>query len=490
MCCTCWNLWGRQAKAAVGPRLRAAIVLLGALCPSLLAQSTGSPSRILVDPSQRHQVIDGFGINYTGPYFRDDQKKMFDMLVNDLGVTKFRVVAYFVLSDWEVENDNDDPKSANWAYYDERYSNPIFEASWKGMRELNARGIRPVVALMGAVPPWMVEPSSPAPRHPVCHSESRMGRLDPAKYDEFAEMVATLAVYARRKAGIEFDYFSPVNETDCYPGEGPRIDPEDMPKVLAAVAARLDKEGLGDVKLVAGEQANIETDYAGPVLASKELMRHVGAIAVHSYSDSSVGGTVARVQASRDPDTPVWLTEYGDLTDEDRTLASEWKNFSVAANRRALTALNLGATAVFYFNAFDDYEECMRRETYYGLFSSAGHLYSARKRYYATRQLFRFVAPGSQRVSASSDAKGLTVSAFRDGGKGTLTLVGVKEGGPNRIQISIASPAAAPRSWDLYMTTKELDCRKTETLTESNGVLEFDLPEQAVFTLVGAGEAH
>lgn len=437
-----------------------------------------------MDPVRRYQLIEGFGVNYTGPYFRDEQKKMFDMLIDDLGVSMFRVVAYFVGSDWEVVNDNADPKSANWAYYDERYSNPVFEASWKGLRDLNSRSIRPVLALMGPAPTWMLEESSPPPRHKVCAPGSRMGRLKPEMYDEFAETVVTMAVYARRKAGIEFDYFSPVNETDCYPHEGPRIDPEDMPEVLSAIARRLNQEGLGDVKLVAGEQAVIATDYTGPILADKELMKQVGAFAVHIYGENSLDSHVGTVSRSQYPHVPVWLTEYGGSDDENRTPENEWKDWSLAVNRRALRALNSGAKALFYFNAFDDYEECLRRHTYFGLFSSAGHLYSQKKRYYATRQLFHFVTPGSQRIAASTDAKGLTVSAFRDGGRGTLTLVGVKEGGSNRIQVS-CPPLSAPRQWELYLTTRDLNCRKAETLHTSAGSVEFELPEEAVFTLVG-----
>lgn len=471
--------------AGLASRLAAIAVFLCAVCEVAPAQAPPKVSRIALDPAHRHQIIEGFGVNYTGPYFRDEQKKMFDLLIDDLGVSMFRVVAYFVGSDWEVVNDNADPKSANWAYYDERYSNPVFEASWKGLRDLNSRGIRPVLALMGPAPPWMVEESSPPPKHRVCVPNSRMGRLRPDMYDEFAESVVTMAVYARRKAGIEFDYFSPVNETDCYPGEGPRIDPEEMPKVLAAIARRLDQEGLGDVKLVVAEQALITNDYIGPILNDKELMKHVGAFAVHTYGESSVGPHVATVSKSAYANVPVWLTEYGGSDDEDKTPGNEWKDWSLAVNRRALRALNLGATALFYFNAFDDYEECMRRHTFFGLFTSAGHLYSPKKRYYATRQLFHFVAPGSQRIAASTEAKGLTVSAFRDGGQDTITIVGVKEGGASRIQVSLPLAPATPRKWELYLTTRELNCRKVESLDASGGAVEFDLPEEAVFTLVG-----
>jgi len=446
----------------------AAAILAFLLSCLLSAQSLGTPGHIVVNTARRHQVIEGFGLNYTGPYFRDDQEDMFDLLIKDLGASMFRVVAYFVYSDWEVVNDNAEPNSANWEYYNERYSNPIFEASWKGLRFLNSRGIRPVLALMGPAPPWMVEETSPAPRHKVCVPSSRQGRLRPDMYDEFAEMVVTMAVYARSRAGIDYEYFSPFNETDCYPPEGPRVDPEDAPNVLAAIARRLRQEGLGDVKLAVADQAIITTDYIGPILKHKELMKCVGAFTLHTYGEDSVGAHVQAVRNSAYPHVPVWLTEYGDLNDLDKTAANDWTRYSLAANRRALTALNQGASALFFFNAFDDYEECARRLTYYGLFRSADHVYAPKKRYYATKQLYRFVAPGSQRIGASTEAQGLTVSAFRDGAANSLTIVGVKERGPNRIRVSFPSSSQLPRTWDLYLTTPDLNCRKTDTLSAAD----------------------
>lgn len=473
-------------------KLMAAMVLTAFSVGAVFAQASQPAIQIAIDPGQRHQVIQGFGLNYTGPYFRDDQRRMFDMLIDDLGITMFRVVAYLVYSNWEEANDNADPLSANWTYYDERYSGAAFEASWNGMRYLNSRGIRPVLALMGPVPDWMVEEKSAPPKHSVCVPASRQGRLKPEMYDEFAETVVTMAAYARRKAGIEFDYFSPLNETDCYPAEGPRVDPDEMPKVLAAVARRMKQEGLDNVRLLVAEQALLSNDYAGPILKSASLMKNVGAFALHSYSDSSVGPGLEAVRRSAYPETPVWLTEYGSLKDEDKSFANEWGEYSIASVRRALIALNQGASALFYFNAFDDYEECAKRQTFYGLFTSASHIYSPKKRYFAARQLFHFVAPGSQRIAASTDGAALTVSAFRDGAERTLTIVGVKEGGPNRVKISVpVSAASATRRWELYVTTRELDCRKVETIDSPASTLEFDLPAEAIFTLVaGASGAR
>jgi len=461
------------------------VSILAALTAGLAWAQSSQRVRITVNPAERFQFIQGFGVNFTGPYFRDDQKPMFDMLIKDLGATMFRVVPYLVYSNWEETNDNDDPNVMNWEYYNDRYSSPVFEATWNGLRFLNSRGIRPVIALMGPVPDWMLDDQWSPPKHKVCKTESKQHAIKPAMYDEFAEMVVSMVMYARSKAGIDFEYFSPFNESDCYPPEGPRIDPEDAPNVLAAVARRLKKEGLGDVKLTPADQALITTDYITPILRDSELMKQVGAFTLHTYGENSVGPQVERVKASKYPQVPVWLTEYGDLNDQDKTAEHDWKKFSLASNRRALTALNQGASAVFFFDAFDDYEECARRLTFYGLFRSADHIYSPRKRYYATRQLYHFVAPGSQRIAVSADVPGLTISAFHDGNADSVVLVGVKEGGPERFEIGLPTGAASVDSWDLYMTTRTVDCVKAATIPATNGVAQLDLPDQAVFTLIG-----
>ncbi len=466
----------------------AAIFLLLLPNPRLLAQGKEPAARIVLDPHKRYQTIEGFGVNYTGPYFRDDQKVMFDLLIDDLGAKFFRVVAYLVYSDWEEVNDNADPNVMNWEYYNDRYSTPIFEATWNGLRYLNSKGIRLVIALMGPVPGWMTDDKAPPPRHKVCQANvppGQQGHLSPAMYDEFAEEVVSIVEYARTQEHINFEFFSPFNETDCYPPEGPRIDPDEAPKVLDAVARRLKKEGLGDIRLAVADNAIITNNYTGPILKDDELMKQVGAFAFHTYSEESIGPQVERVKASKYSQVTVWLTEYGDLNDQDRTFENQWKKFSLAANRRALTALNQGANALFYFDAFDDYEECAKRLCYYGLFRSASHVYSPKKSYFATRQLYHFVRPGSQRIAARAGAPGLTISAFSNATTNSLIVVGVREGGPSRLEVVLSAGDEAPTTWDLYETTRNVNCMKTDTVTVQGGVAHIDLPEESVFTLVG-----
>jgi O-glycosyl hydrolase len=480
-----------QGVDGIMTALRAVLISLAMLlCLAGLgrARSGEGVATIHVDPGKEYQRIDGFGVNYTGPYYRADQKAMFDMLIDDLGATQFRVVPYYVYSNWEVTNDNNDPDSMNWEYYNDRYSTPVFDATWAGLRYLNSKGIRPVIALMGPVPDWMMDDKVSPPTHKVCQPNvpaKLQGHLNPAMYGEFAEEVVSMVEYARIQAHIDFEYFSPFNETDCYPPEGPRIDPDEAPKVLDAVARRLNKEGMGDVRLVVPDNAVITNDYTDPILRDDDLMKQVGAFTFHTYGEDNVGPQVARVRASKYPNEPVWLTEYGDLNDEDKTFENQWKNFSLQSNRRALAALNQGASEIFYFDAFDDYEECARRLCFYGLFKSASHIYTPKKSYYATRQLYHFVRPGWVRIGATSDAAGLTVSAFRDTASKTIAIVGVKEGGRGHFRIDLPSAPDMPTNWKLYETTRELDCQKVGEPSTQSGIVDINLPAEAIFTLVG-----
>jgi len=457
------------------------------------AQGQAPATRVSIDPGQRFQFVDGFGVNFNGTYFRNAQKPMIDMLIDDLGATIFRLDPYGQ-TDWEITNDNDDPNVMNWEYYNDRYSNPPFEASWGAARYLNSRGIRPFMTLSGTVPGWMVDDKAPPPRHGVCNDKPnplhpRTGQpahLNPAKYEEFAEEAVSMAVYARTKARVDFEYFSPFNETDCYPVEGPRVDPEEAPKVLGAVARRLRKEGLGDVKLVVIDQANERNNYAGPIMEDPELMKQVGVFSFHSYGEGTIAPQVERIRQSKYPETKVWLTEYGDLNDRDFSLENEWKNFSIKAGRRALCALNEGASAAVFWDAFDNYQEHDLRVTYYALVRNTDHLYAPKKRYYAAKQLYHFVRPGAQRIAATTDAPGLTISAFRDASTEKLIVVGVKQGGPNRIQITLPISNPMPVVWELHQTTRILNCQKVDAVAIRNGVAELDLPDEVTFTLVGA----
>jgi hypothetical protein len=46
--------------------------------------------------------------------------------------------------------------------------------------------------------------------------------------------------------------------------------------------------------------------------------------------------------------------------------------------------------------------------------------------------------------------------------------------------------ASGPTTWELFETTRELDCQKIKEVSVRGGIAEIDLPGEVVFTLVGS----
>jgi hypothetical protein len=124
-------------------------------------------------PEQKLQAMDGFGVNFNATYFRESQKTMVKMLVEDLGATIFRLDPYGQ-TDWETKNDDSDAGHMNWVYYSDRYSTGYFEASWQAARYLNELGIKPFLTLSGRTPDWMNDDVQRPLDHAACRSPEQV----------------------------------------------------------------------------------------------------------------------------------------------------------------------------------------------------------------------------------------------------------------------------------------------------------------------------
>ena len=216
-------------------------------------------------------------------------------------------------------------------------------------------------------------------------------------------------------------------------------------------------------------------------------MSQVGVLAFHSYGAGSLTPHIEKVNATKYAGAVrVWLTEYGDLNDLDRSASNEWNNFSVAATRRALRAINEGASAALYWDAYDNYHEHYPRLTFYGLVQNSDHIYAPKKRYYAAKQLYHFVRPGAQRVQAdTTDSRTVITSAFYDGARREFVLVGLKQGGPDSVEIQFGGDEPVPARMEVYQTTRSLDCIKTDEAGATGRTVRLRIPGDSIFTVVG-----
>src|SRR4051812_25372266 len=106
--------------------------MLLVLVNTMFAQNT------TINGDKIYQTISGFGVNANPQSWNvnpEAVKKVLNELIDGMGCTSFRLM--FDDCDWEKVNDNDDPNSYNWNYYDSVYSTPRFTGIWNMIRYLN-----------------------------------------------------------------------------------------------------------------------------------------------------------------------------------------------------------------------------------------------------------------------------------------------------------------------------------------------------------------
>ena len=262
----------------------------------MLFGSTLSAATVSFDGTVTNQVIDGFGVNANHRSWNNDElKPVIDALVDQAGMTLFRVV--YDDSNWEANNDNSDPSVMNWSYYAPLYSNAEFTKLWSLVAYLNSKGITTngvIFNFMGPGPAWMGG-----------------GSLSAGMESEWAEMITSLLVWARYTNGLQFAYVGPDNEPDIS-NEGITISSASQyVTALRTLAQELDANNLSDVRLVAPDLAGGGTTYMPEMLADAVVMSKLGHFGVHNYSDGGgSGGVYDYLQASAYPDRTFWMTEF------------------------------------------------------------------------------------------------------------------------------------------------------------------------------------
>jgi hypothetical protein len=201
----------------------------------------------VVDGSERHQRMDGFGVEIDPARWNAEElAPTLDRLVDDLGAALFRVRVD--AGDWDAANDGD--------------------RSWRSLEYLNRKGVTSgiLLALEGPLP-------------------ARLGgtRLDVFADDAWVEWVASLVRRAKLDRGLQFGALSALEEPDGSGRLGPRVDETRAARLLHRLAQRLEADDLRDVRLVGPRLAftrNALQRYIPRLLADPLLRARLGAFAL------------------------------------------------------------------------------------------------------------------------------------------------------------------------------------------------------------------
>lgn len=376
-----------------------AILIMGCFWGCFKKKEEKPLSKVLtINYSKPLFTVDGFGVNINPGQWNDGKlKPALDLLVDDLGSTLFRFDCTG-LANWL------DPTqrliNGCWPdeYLDSVYTSEVFSNAWATFRYLNEKGIEPFFNVSGKTHPAMGKPDEP-------------NRL--ADFDAYAEMIATMLEWAREKEGLKFSLLAPFNETDLGYPEGPNVDAAGMRIVTKRIVEKLDEHGLTDINIIALDDAFRNFDKLDTLLTDTSYVNRVYAFATHIYgngndcetdkwyeSETEYAQFSKEIKASPFKNSSVWITEYGDL---DQTGEIEFE-FSWRSTRRIMKCFRDGFNAGVVWDAFDNFHMHDALWTEYGLLQTdtVNWKYSPRKRYYAAKQIFRYVKPGWKMVGIST----------------------------------------------------------------------------------------
>ena len=457
------------------------ICLLSGLSHSVYAQNT------TIDCSKKYQTIHGLGVNINPQSWNvnpEAVKNVIDSLITGMGCTSFRLM--FDDSDWEAVNDNNDPHSYNWTYYDSVYSTPRFTCVWNTIQYLNSKGITDItLSPDGAAPGWMGGT-----------------KLRQGAEVEYAEMMSSMVYYGQRhrRPEIQFSMLSPINETTCGGGEAPVMTFAQLGTIFSEIATHLIKDGITNVTLIGPDDCDGWPSSFHAMITSGITMSKLKFFGGHQYGNStSVSrGLIDSVRNSAYPDKGVIMTEANEICNGFKCDGAVYNpdygflKYAGPAYRDVLQHLNVGVNGVQIWEGYDSrYHHPNRYLTwsFWGIFAVNDTLhpdvYSIRPHYYVFKQLFNFVKPGYQRIDISTTLKDLTVSAFFSEAEGTFVITGRNESNSSQTIAAILKHLPEVPKLKYYFTDSTHNFVRDQDVTVNRQQFSKLIPPLCVFTLVG-----
>jgi len=322
-------------------------------------------------------------------------------------------------------------------------------------------------------------------------------------------MAVSMLKWAREKEKLKFSLFAPFNETDLGFPEGPRMQPDIVVPATKAILKKLDEAGLGDIKLVVLCDAFPKLEKIAPIVRDDSMVGRIAYFSTHTYGDggdqepwkwfleeTDFAKFAKRVKQSPYKDCPVWLSEFGDL---DQTAEVEF-GIGWRCVRRLLKAIDDGFASGQYWDAFDNFHEHDGAWATYGLFKVDRDkwTYTPKRRYFALKQIFRFVKPGFVRVSIEPELletndvykmwhaplKHIPLYAFISPDGNDFTIVGMSTVESDvQLNIKLKGVNIKGKTVACYRTSRNEDCKKVADAAAKGDAVTAIIPEECIFTL-------
>ncbi len=478
------------------------LTILIFICQEFHSQDLHGKSTVhlRINATEKFQQMDGFGMNINTAWWYDGKygdalvvQPAIDRLIDSMGLYIFRAVIEEI--DWEEINDNTDPNTFNWKYYNKIFSDARFEGVWNTLHYLNSRGITKglILSFMGAAP-------AAKPLAPPHQKKSWMGGTDysinPSMEDEFVESIAALLYYARHKAKIEFTLVSPMNETEQlvdarsadHPNgvvEGPNVpDAVQFVRIVRKLAQKLDAIGMSDIRFVTPDAAGERLFGAclKEMVKDTYIMGKLAQWGVHAYGNNAKNYSNF-ISKPENTNKSFWVTETAGIGNVLRQLGDNakayifWDGFDCVYHHARRNGFGDVPPNDWVFWQPEDGKPMLE-------YTPSTKSWTPRKQFYQFAQLFRFVKPGAIRIATTDTESSLPVRSFINP-DGQLVIVGFNSGKDTLNINCTLDNMPAINTMEMVCTSPQMNLHNCGNIIVTNNILNINVPPDCIFTLTG-----
>lgn len=430
---------------------------------------------ITIDASTKFQTMQGFGgfgaqdvYWSSGPF---TSVRFVNDLINDLGLT---ILRDNIPTNFEDVNDDNDPHTTTLSNF--HYGS--FTDHIQYLKDMKAAGLQKLIISCWSAPAWMKTNNNvngmkaDAPTYnPNPSIQDNQLRTD--MYDEFAERCVAYIKIIKQETGIDVYAISLQNEPRFSESfESCVFNGEALRDLIKAVGKRFKDDGITTKIFMPEDIGYLEgvSSMVQPTLNDAEARSYTSIIAVHGYALDGV--------TANSPDAQTWQTMYSWGAQYNLPLwMTETSGFSndmkgaMDLAKAMYTAINFGNVS-----GWCHWQLSQSILDEYSLMSSSG---TKSKRYYASKNFYRYVRPGDVKIKTSAaDETKIYPLAFINDTAHTTTIILINDTTENRaVKLQGASLAS---QFEMYVTSATADCKDAGTINVSNRIL---LPASSIVTL-------
>ncbi len=432
-----------------------ALLLVAVYCLACVsfAAETDNAVNVSVNKDTIYQTIDGFGAHgamdvwwENGPFYN---QAFLDRIIDDMGLTIIRNEYYP-----KTEEPNQWPKQV-----------PYLKAL-KAKAEASGEPLKFIATFW--TPPGDMKDNK---------STKKGGHVLSEHYDDLGKY-AVDAIADYKNIGIDLYALSLQNEPNFVEPYNSCVYNRGEYRDMLKVAGPIIKKAFPGTKLFGAEHMVWalewpDISYEGAIIKDPDAAKQMDIWACHGYGNDGKTPSASSKESHEwmaacknlaGTGKPLWMTETSGYKES-------WKD-AMQLSQSIYAALKYGRISAWVWWQISE-----KGLGQYVLMN----LGKPGKRYYVSKNYYRYIRPGAVMVDVTADNESILVTAFTHTAKNTMTIVVINTSEePKNITLS---GKGLPSKFTLYRTSSSEDCADAGVISSSDAIV---LPGRSVTTLCGS----